>query len=101
GAWPTWVVVALAIHLALHGVGHLVGSVVVGVTCPGTVTGVALCLPLAAVAFAQTARTLPSALVRRGVLVGIVSYQPFAHLLLLPWLPAAGASVSPFQVAVQ
>jgi hypothetical protein len=91
GRWPEWVAVALAAHVALHGFGRLPPSIWFGSPSPGLVTGLVLCLPLALYAFARAARTLPRAELRKGLLVGVASFQPLWHFILLPVLPGPPA----------
>lgn len=87
--WPDWVAVALATHLALHGLGRLPASMWFGTVAPGLLSGLVLCTPLALATFARGYRSLPRAQLGTGVLVGIASFQPLWHLLLLPVLPSA------------
>ncbi len=87
GRCPDWVAVALATHLALHGVGRVPTSAWFVTIAPGLLSGLVLCLPLAIATFVRAHRTLPRAQVGIGVLVGLASFQPFLHFVLLPFLP--------------
>lgn len=87
GRWPTWVVVSLATHLALHSLGRIPTSLWFWKMQAGLLSGLAIGLPLALPTLVRGWRELPRAAFRRGVVVGIVSFQPLWHFALLPVLP--------------
>ncbi len=90
-SWPDWVVVALSTHVALHALGRIPTSLWFATIAPGLLSGLLLCLPLAIVSTIRAHRALPRAQLRLGVLVGLASFQPFWHFLLLPILPTPSA----------
>jgi len=89
GSWPQWVAVALAIHLLLHGLGRVPASLWTGTIAPGLVTGLVLCTPLAMATLWRARSALSGGDIVRGVIAGVVSFQPFWHVALLPVLPSA------------
>ena len=84
---PAWAAVAVAMHLALHAVMRIVGTAVFESVSPGLVTGVFLCLPLAIPTLVRAYNRLPASQLRRGVLAGILSFQPLWHVVLYPVVP--------------
>jgi hypothetical protein len=87
GTWPPWVAVSLATHLALHGLGRIPTSAWFVTIAPSLLSGLILCLPLAGFALIRGYRQLSHSQFRRGILVGVASFQPFWHFILLPVLP--------------
>ncbi len=85
--WPDWVAIALATHLTLHALVRIIGTTVTGTVSPGVVTGVAVCLPLALPVLVRGVRLLSQAQFRKGLIVGVLSFQPLWHFMLLPFLP--------------
>jgi hypothetical protein len=85
--WPQWVAIALAIHFVLHTLVRVVGTPLSGVIAPGLVSGVLVCLPLAVPTLRRGYRALPWPAFRNGLVVGILSFQPLWHTILLPLLP--------------
>ena len=88
GAWPQWVAIALAVHLLLHGLLRIPTSLWTLEIAPGLLTGVALCTPLAAATLWRGYAALSRPERKRGLLVGVLSFQPLWHAVLLPVLPA-------------
>ena len=89
GRAPDWWVVALSVHLLLHGTMRVGGSFFYSSVSPGILTGVVLCVPLACRGLILAKRTLPKRALRLGVVAGLISFQPFWHVLLHPLLPGA------------
>ena len=76
-------------HIALHGPGRLPAAIWFASWSPGLVSGLVLCLPLAAFTFVREARVLNRREFARGLLAGVASFQPLWHFLLFPVLPSA------------
>ena len=89
GAWPMWVVLAMAVHLAYHGLGRIPTSLWTASIAPGLLSGVVLCAPLALATAVWARERFTRRDVARGVVVGHLSFQPLWHLLLFPLLPTA------------
>ncbi len=85
--WPSWVAVSLATHIALHALVRIWGTALYLSLSPGVLTGVALCLPLSIYTWRLAARSLHRTDLLRGAAVGLASFQPVWHTLLLPILP--------------
>ncbi|MGI9592040.1 MAG: hypothetical protein ACR2P8_11780 [Myxococcota bacterium] len=91
GTWPQWVAIALAVHLLLHGLLRIPTSLWTLEIAPGLLTGVALCAPLAAATLRRGYGAFPRPEWNRGLVVGLLSFQPLWHAVLLPFLPAGPA----------
>ena len=101
GTWPDWVVLALATHIAVHSLARVWGSLVFAGWSPGVVSGVTLCLPLAAATFARSFRRMAPRQVVTGLIVGGASLQPLWDFLMLPVLsPRPAAVVQDLAVAL-
>jgi hypothetical protein len=90
--WPQWLAVALATHTLLHGLMRVPTSAWTLTIAPGLITGLALCLPLSLLTLRWGWSVLPPLQFRNGILLGIASFQPLWHFLLLPFLPNAPAT---------
>jgi hypothetical protein len=87
-SWPQWLAVTLATHLALHALGRVPTSIWFSTIAPGLLSGLLLCLPLAVATWIWAERGLSRTQLLRGLLLGLASFQPLWHFLLLPVLPA-------------
>ncbi len=90
--WPQWVGVALAVHFVLHALVRIIGTAATGQVSPGVVTGVLICLPLAIPTLVRGYQSLSTPSYRRGLLAGVLSFQPLWHTVLLPVLPQGPAA---------
>ena len=90
--WPQWLAVALATHVALHGVMRVPTSAWMLTIAPGLISGLVLCIPLSVFTLIWGWSALRRTQFRNGILVGIASFQPLWHFLLLPVLPPAPAA---------
>jgi hypothetical protein len=59
---------------------------------PGLISGLVLCVPLSLFTFLWGWSALPNRRFRDGILLGIASFQPLWHFMLLPFLPDAPAA---------
>ena len=84
---PEWAGLALGVHVGLHGVMRIGGTLAYGTVSPGAATGVALCLPLALLVVFRGWHGLPRTEVLRGLICGVLSFQPLGHLVAPPFLP--------------
>ncbi len=92
GSWPQWVASALAIHLVLHGLGRVPTSLWMLTIAPGLITGLLLCTPLSVATLWRGRSVFSRRETVKGLIAGLVSFQPFWHLALLPVLPSAPAA---------
>lgn len=90
--WPQWVAVSLATHLVLHGIMRVPTSIWTLTIAPGLISGLMLCVPLSLFTLRWGWAALQPPEFRKGILVGIASFQPLWHFLLLPLLPNAPAA---------
>ncbi len=68
---------------------RLVGTLVFASVSPGVISGVLLCLPLALWSLARGYRQLSKSALRKGLIAGVLSFQPLWHAILYPFLPTA------------
>lgn len=85
--WPEWVVISLAIHLGIHGLSRIPTSLWTATIAPGLLSGLLLCVPLSAAALARARGSFSRAAWMKGLVVGLVSFQPWWHFAVLPILP--------------
>ena len=83
--WPAWVAVSLASHFFLHGFVRLLGTIWFVSLSPGVFTGMLLCVPLAVGTWTTMRKIIPRGELGKGVLIGVLSFQPVWHGLLLPF----------------
>ena len=73
--WPTWVLVALAVHITLHALAHLAASVWGRSLSPGAVSGLVLALPLAVWTFRWAWLEFSRKAIVLSALLGAASFQ--------------------------
>ena len=86
GYWPSWVTAALATHVAAHAILHTGASAWAVSWSPGLATSLLACVPLAVATFSRAFVSLTPGQLCRGVLGGVLSFQPLWHAVLLPVL---------------
>ena len=75
GTWPPWVLVALAVHITLHALAHIGATVWWRSISPGALSGLILCLPLAAWTFRWARHALSRRVLIRSAILGAATFQ--------------------------
>jgi hypothetical protein len=75
GTWAPWVLVALALHISLHALAHLGATLWYVSICPGALSGLVLCLPLAAWTFLWAQHALSRKVFVRSAILGAATFQ--------------------------
>jgi hypothetical protein len=80
--WPSWVLVALAVHITLHALLHIGASAWWHSLSPGTVSGLVLALPLAGWTLRWAWLELPRKTFVLAALLGAATFQAPWDLLV-------------------
>lgn len=80
--WPSWVLVSLSVHIALHAFAHVGASLWWRAISPGTLSGLALALPLAVWCARWGWQTLEPRTLARAAAIGAATFQAPWDLLV-------------------
>lgn len=79
----TWFTVSFATVLGLNGVLHALATIGLGQYSPGTITGLALYIPLSAWALKQSTSSLSGRVIRRSVVAGVLFHALVTLLAII------------------
>lgn len=80
--WPSWVLLALAVHITLHALAHLGAAIWTLSLSPGMLSGLILALPLAIWTFLWAKHALGRKVLVFSSILGVATFQAIWDVLV-------------------